>query len=605
MEAQQFKERLGALPHKPGVYLFRDDSGNVIYVGKASDLRNRVRSYFGPAVSLPPKIRRMSFRISDLEFFVTDSEQEALIMECDLIKKHRPRYNIRLKDDKTYPYLKIDAGDDWARVYVTRRVEPDGSRYFGPYASARSVKSTLKVLQKIFQFRTCNRRITGNDSRACVEYDIHRCVGPCIGAVTRDEYRSIIEQVIMFLSGRYGSIVKTLQKRMREASEGLEFERAAVLRDQVSAILQVVERQKIVSTRRRDMDIVALAQDRDQAYVEIFFVRGGRLIDRDHLVMNGARDETPGRIVASFMNQFYRSSANVPPLVVLQYMPDEAYVIESWLTARRGSGVEIRVPQRGELKRLVDMAAVNARQGLEQLKVKQAVDRGKASSALNDLTGKLQLPGLPERIECYDISDIQGAYAVGSMVVFLGGTPRRSEYRRFRIKAVHDANDYAMMREVLRRRFKRTDSAGGSWATVPNLVLIDGGRGHLNTAVEALKELGLDHVAVAAIAKGEEAVFRPDISEPIVLGQDSAALQLLQRVRDEAHRFAITYHRNIRSRGTISSALDNVPGIGGKRKRALLKAFGSVRGIREADIDEVAAVPGMTRSLAEKVKAFL
>lgn len=609
MEARRFEEQLKALPQKPGVYLFGDASGNVLYVGKAANLQSRVRSYFGTPHSLSPKLQRMVSRVSDFEFLVTDSEQEALILECTLIKKHRPRYNVRLKDDKTYPYLKISVTNEWPRVYITRRVEKDGSRYFGPYASAGSVRRTLDLLRKLFAFRSCRKEITGIDRRPCLEYDIHRCSGPCIGAVSKGDYREVIHQVIMFLEGKQEMVVRELERKMAQASERLEFEQAAVIRDQIRAVEKVTEQQKISSTVMGEQDVIALAQNKEQAYVEVFFIRGGKLIERDHFIMQGTQDEEPGQIMSSFLNQFYDSATYIPPLILLQHLPEDPAIIKSRLESKRGAKVALRVPQRGEKKRLVDMVTENARQGLEQLMVKWLADLETTAAALEELRRELRLPQAPKRLECYDVSDIRGTSAVGSMVVFQDGQPKPAHYRRFRIKTVAGADDYAMIQEVLRRRFKRLGGLEGAdtsvWTIVPDLVLIDGGRGHLTSALDAMKEMGVNSIPVAALAKEREELFRPEVSHPIVLPRTSPALYLVQRIRDEAHRFALGYHHRVRRSEAMTSALDNVPGIGPKRKRALLKRFGSVRSIKEAPIDEVAAVMGMTRSLAQRVKEYL
>jgi len=605
MEARRFDEQLKALPQKTGVYLFKDTSGNVIYVGKASNLHSRIRSYFGAPHTLSSKIQRMVARVSSFEFFITDSEQEALILECNLIKKHHPRYNVRLKDDKTYPYLKINIQDDWPRVYVTRRVDEDGSRYFGPFASAGSVRRTLDLLQRLFPFRSCKRMISGTDRRPCLEYDIHRCAGPCIGAISRDEYRQIINEVVMFLEGKHQSVVKGLRRKMAGASEQLEFERAAVLRDQISAVEMVTERQKISSIEGGDQDVIALATSGDQAHVEVFFIRGGRLVERDHFMVQGAKDEGLGQIMAGFLKQFYHSATYIPPVIVLQHRPDDIVLLQRWLASKRGqkrTRVSLVVPQRGAKRRLVDMVAENARQGLDS-------EPETTAAALEELSDALYLPQAPRRVECYDISDIHGTLAVGSMVVFQEGQSVKAHYRRFRIKTVGSADDYAMIKEVLRRRFKRAEGfknkETSGWAIVPDLVLIDGGRGHLNAAGEAMREMGVEFIPVASIAKGNEEIFRPGIADPIILPPTSPALYLVQRIRDEAHRFAIGYHRGVRRGETMASALDSVPGIGPKRKRALLLKFGSVRAVKEAPLDEMAAVVGMTRSLAQRVKESL
>ena len=596
------------MPPKPGVYLFRDASGNVLYVGKGANLHSRVRSYFSTPYSLPPKLQKMIALVSDFEFFVTDSEQEALILECNLIKRHRPRYNVRLKDDKTYPYLKINLQEEWPGVYITRHVEQDGSRYFGPFASTNSVRKALDLIKTLFPFRSCRKAISGTVRRPCLEYDIHRCVGPCIGAISKEEYKEVVDQVIMFLEGKQESVVRKLESKMAEASQRLDFERAAVLRDQIRAVERTTERQKISSAARGDEDIIALAQNKDHAYVEVFFIRNGKLIERDRFIVQGAQGEEPSQIMSSFLNQFYNSAAYIPPQILLQYPPRDLPILKRWMESKRGAKVALNVPQRGEKKRLVDMVAENARQGLEQMMIKWLADPATTADALEDLRHELHLPQAPKRVECYDVSDIRGTSAVGSMVVFQDGQPKQSHYRRFRIKRVEGADDYAMIQEVLRRRFKRAEGfkeGESAWAIVPDLVLIDGGRGHLNAALDAMKEVGAGFIPVAALAKEKEDLFRPDIAAPIVLPRTSPALYLVQRIRDEAHRFALGYHQRVRRAESMTSALDNVPGIGPKRKRALLKKFGSVKSIKEAPLDDLAAVSGMTRSLAERVKDYL
>ncbi|MBE0415963.1 MAG: excinuclease ABC subunit UvrC, partial [Dehalococcoidia bacterium] len=492
---------------------------------------------------------------------------------------------------------------------ITRRFERDGSRYFGPYASAGSVRKTLDLVKKLFPFRSCRKEITGTDRRPCLEYEIHRCAGPCIGALSKEEYRQIINQVIMFLEGKHEVVVRELERKMQEASERLEFERAAVLRDQIKAVEKVTEHQKISSTTMGDQDVIALAQNKDEAYMEVFFIRNGKLIERGHFILQGAQDEEPCQIMTSFLNQFYDSATYIPPLILLQHPPEDLPILEKWLESKRGARVSLRVPKRGEKRRLVEMVAENARQGLEQLMVKWLADPETTAAALQELERELHLPQTPKRMECYDISDIRGTSAVGSMVVFQDGQPKPAHYRLFGIKTVEGADDYAMIREILKRRFKRASGFKGpdtsGWSIVPDLVLIDGGRGHLGAALDAMREMKVDFIPVAALAKEREELFRPEIAEPIILSRTSPALYLLQRIRDEAHRFALGYHQRVRRSQAIASALDNVPGIGPKRKRALLKKFGSVRAIKEAPIEEVAAAMGMTRSLAERVKECL
>lgn len=596
--------QLKALPSRPGVYLFKDNEGKVIYVGKAASLYHRVRSYFSPGTNLPPKLQRLVARISDFETIVTDSEQEALILECNLIKKYRPRYNVSLKDDKTFPYLKIDLDNDWPGVRITRRFHKDKGRYFGPFASAGSVRKTLRLIRKIFPFRSCNKVITGTDSKPCLEYHIHRCLGPCIGAVSKEDYDEVIRQVILFLEGKQELVLRELKHKMKNASQQLQFEKAALLRDQIQAIERVIEGQRIAITVKGEQDVIALAQTKDLAYVEIFFIRNNKLIGRDYILVDGIRDEEPGQIMGSFVKQYYTSASPIPPVILLQYPVDEPAVITKWLQYQRGAPVKLHVPRQGAKKQLLDIVAENARQGLNLYQVKQSAI-AEPTTVLEELKDRLCLPKIPIRIEGYDISNIRGSLAVGSMVVFDKGIPRPANYRRFKIKTVGGIDDYAMIQEVLRRRFRRFTAAEDRWSIVPDLVLIDGGKGHLNAALEVMRKLELDSIPTASLAKEREEVFIPGKSEPVDIPQTSAALHLLQRVRDEAHRFALGYHQRLRHKKGTASALDSIPGIGPKRKKALIKRFGSVHGIKEAPIDELAAVAGITRKLAEKIKEYL
>ncbi len=609
MTSNLMVEQLKQLPPSPGVYLMRDASRDVLYVGKAANLRHRVKSYFGTRQKLSLKLQRMVPQVSDFDFFVTSSEQEALLLELNLIKQYRPRYNVRLKDDKTFPYLKIDLNNDWPAVYVTRRWEEDGGRYFGPFASARSVRQTLKVIKGLFPFRSCTKLIKGFDSRACLEYYIRDCVGPCIGAVTRAEYAEIIKQVVLFLEGKQETVVQELENKMEKAAKALNFEQAALLRDQIKAVEQVIEGQRIAMTVKGEQDVIAFAGDKDQACVQVFFIRHDKLIGRDSFALQGTRSEDPQQIMASFIKQFYGSSPYLPPLLLLQYPVEDKTVIEKWLQSRRGGKVHIQVPQRGGKKQLVKIVAENAEQGLEQLKIKQQGPPTELKTALAEIEQELQLNRPPLRIEGYDISDIQGTAAVGSMVVFDNGRPKPSLYRRFRIKTVSGADDYAMLREVLRRRFKRSlesdVSAPTSWVIIPDFILIDGGRGQLNAALTVMRDAGVGSIPIVSLAKENEEIFVPGKTQPIVLPRSSPGLQLLQRLRDEAHRFALGYHQKIHKKETFVSALDIIPGIGPKYKRSLLNQFGSVRAIQEASADELVATGKISRSLAERIKEYL
>jgi excinuclease ABC subunit C len=618
--AERLQAQLAAVPNRPGVYIMRDGEGEVIYVGKAANLRSRVRSYFGSPHSFEPKVRRLVEQIADFEFIVTDSAQEALILEATLVKRHQPFFNVRLKDDKHYPYLKIDLRERWPRVEITRRVQPDGSRYFGPYASAGSVRKALDLVKRLFAWRSCTKAITGKDPRPCLDYYIHRCIAPCSSYCTKEEYDDVIRQVILFLEGRSEEVLKELHQRMQEAAEGWEFERAAVLRDQIRAVERVTERQAMATTEFIDTDVFGLARQDNQACVQVFFIRATKVVGRDTFTLEGVSDEPEEQVVASFLKQFYQSATYVPQRILLPCRVAEAPLIEAWLSQVRGSKVKLVTPQRGEKRRLVAMVEGNAREALQMMQARWLADTGKTRAALEELQEELNLPNLPQRIECYDISNIGGTSAVGSMVVFLDGRPRPAEYRRFRIKTVTGADDYAMLQEVLRRRFKRAAARGStasgradegaagydeSFGVLPDLLIVDGGKGQLNAALDVMRDLGVGHIPAAGLAKQHEELFVQDMSEPIVLPRTSQALYLVQRIRDEAHRFAITYHRGVRQKASVRSALDSIAGIGPKRKRALLRKFGSVQRIRQASLDDIAATPGFTRALAERVREGL
>ena len=616
--AESLLERLKAVPRKPGVYLFRNEEAKVIYVGKAAVLRTRMRSYFGAPQSMEHKTRILREAIADFEYIVTRTEQEALHLEATLVKRHQPFYNVRLKDDKHYPYLKVDLNDPFPRIYITRRVENDGARYFGPYASASSIRKTLDISKKLFPWRTCTMTITGKESRPCLEYYIHRCIAPCTAFCTQEEYADVIRQTILFLEGRTDEVARNLKQQMKEASEALEYERASHIRDQIRAIERVTEKQSVASTRPMDADIFGLSRKDTEAVVQVLFVRGVKMVGTDSFTLAGAGEATDGEVVGSFLKQFYESATYVPRRLLLPFEVPEQELLTDWLSERRGGPVELLVPQRGEKVRLVQMAQENAKEAQDQAHARWLADTGKTEAALDELQEELNLPTLPHRIECYDVSNTQGTNSVASMVVFVDGRPRPQEYRRFKIRTVEGANDFASMAEVLKRRFKKATAPpergqqkpeeikkSQSWQTLPDLVIVDGGKGQLHAALDVMRDLGVEHVPAAGLAKRNEELFVKDMEEPIVLPRTSQALYLVQRVRDEAHRFAITYHRNLRQKRSVQSALDAVPGIGPKRKKALLRKFGSVKAVREADVDEIAATLGFTRKLAAKVKELV
>ena len=623
MDRAAFNHRLATTPENPGVYIMKDAQDRVLYVGKASNLKNRVGYYFGSPYNLPHKIRTMASRIADYEFIITHSSAEALILENTLIKKYKPPFNARLKDDKTYPFLKIDLAEEFPQIYITRRVNNDGARYFGPFATAGSVRKTMDLLKRLFPYRSCTKTITGTDPRPCLEYYINRCNAPCIGAVNKEEYGQVIQQVVMFMEGKTEVVVDDLRQRMEQASNKLEFERAAVLRDQMRSVHRVSEEQriKVDTTATYDADVVAMAGAEDETRMEVFFIRHGRLMGRDHFIMVGTQDSEPSHVMAQFIKQFYLSASNVPRRILIQHPLEEQEQIEQWLRQERGKAVTLLCPQRGKYHQLVQMAAENAFQGLSQSRAKWLSNADATYQALVELQEELHLPNPPHRMECYDISNIQGTNSVGSMVTFEEGAPKTAHYRRFRIKNVAGVDDYSSMQEVLRRRFKRLSDLKGkagpqptdephrtgdeSWGIVPDLVLIDGGKGHLSAALEVFLEMGIDFIPLASLAKENEWIFLPHTPEPVILPRNSQSLYLVQRIRDEAHRFAITYHRNLRSKRSTVSPIDMVTGIGPKRKRMLMRRFGTLKGIKEAPVEEIAAMPGMTRSLASRLKESL
>ena len=627
MSLELSEQRLRVTPESPGVYMMKDVRGDVLYVGKASVLRNRLRTYFGASTNLPNKIRRMLAQLDDFECIVTDSEAEALILENTLIKRYRPRYNARLKDDKTYPFLKIDTNEEFPRVYITRKVAKDGARYFGPFATAGAVRQTMDLIKKLFPYRSCTKRITGTDPRPCLEFYINRCVAPCTGFATKEEYSAVIQQVTLFMEGDTESVTKDLRQNMELSSERLDFERAAVLRDRIRSVEKVADEQriKVDSNLVKDMDVIALSQGNNEAWVQISFIRHNKLVGSDHFFMEGTQDEPPQLVLGQFIKQFYETALNIPPRILSQYPLEDAELIAGRLKELRGGPVRLTIPQRGAHKQLLDTVAATADQGLAQYRVKWLNDAQVTQQAIDQLQEELSLPSPVHRLECYDISHIQGTNTVASMVVFEDARPKPAHYRRFKIKTVEGVDDFESMREVLRRRFKRMATArakevqelgkGGkdwsrredvdTWGILPDLVLIDGGKGQLSAALEVFLELGLDDIPLASLAKENEEIFVPHTPEPIILPRASQALYLVQRIRDEAHRFAITYHRDLRSKSSVKSAIDMVTGIGPKRKRTLLRRFGTLQGIKDAPVDDIAAVPGITRSLAVRLKQTL
>ncbi|HSG18730.1 MAG TPA: excinuclease ABC subunit UvrC [Anaerolineae bacterium] len=612
------KEILANLPSRPGVYVHKDKEGRVLYVGKAVNLRSRVRSYFQKNVD-SFKTRRLREQVADIEIITTDSDLEALLLEMTLIKKHKPHFNVRLKDDKRYPYIKVHWAMAFPKVTVTRRMIRDGSRYFGPYTSVWAVHQTLDLLRKIFPYLTCDRDISGKDDRACLYYDIRLCNAPCIGKVGQAQYREMIQNLMDFLNGRSDAIIRNIESEMQGAADDLDFELAAVYRDQLRAIDRVVAKQKVISAANTDQDVVAFAREQGDACVQVFFIRHGKLIGREYFLLEGTEGEADEEVLSEFLTQFYDEAAHIPREVLLPHEVEEAQVIEQWLKEKRSTKVTIQVPRRGKKKELVQMAANNAADTLATLRQQWAADRSKHVQAMEELREALKLDRPPARIECYDISHTQGRQTVGSMVVFVQGAPRKSDYRRFNVQTVGN-DDYGAMKEVLTRRMQRyADTIAGelhdasqigrmrkdtAWAILPDLLLVDGGKGQLNSAMEVLRSFELeDEVPLAALAKQEEELFTPGRARSVHLPERSEGLYLVQRARDEAHRFANEGHRKRRAKVGVASLLDDVPGIGPQRRKVLLDRFGSLEGIRKATVEEVASVPGIPYPVAQSVKA--
>jgi len=618
--SDHLKGILDTLPSKPGCYLMKNAEGTIIYVGKAISLKNRVRSYFHADSAHDQKTRRLVREIDHIEWILVGSELEALILEMNLIKKHRPKYNIRLKDDKRYPYIKIHWNEPFPKVTVTRMMQDDGARYFGPYTSAWAVYQTLDVLRHVFPFLTCDREITGQDKRACIYYDIKLCIAPCIGAVNQQQYRQMISDLQEFLNGHSEAIMQRVGEEMEKAAGEMRYEKAAALRDQLKAMHSIVERQKVIfAADYKDSDVIAMARAENEACVQIFFIRGGKLIGREYFVLEGTEDTADSAVMAEFIKQFYTEAAVIPQQVLLPQEIEEAQIIGQWLRTRHGGEkTEMIVPRRGQPHQLVQMAAENAAETLKALRSQWQADTHKQEQALAELQSALQLPCPPNRIECYDISHTQGVATVGSMVVFTQGVADKKLYRRFNIESSIGApDDFASMEEVLTRRFRRwsaaqeTAEAPGSrldesFAFLPDLVIVDGGKGQLSRAIEVLRNFDLfEKVPVVGLAKQEEEIFFPNKPDSLLLPRHSQGLYLVQRVRDEAHRFAITAHRARRVKQGMASALDSVPGIGPVKRKSLLKYFGSVDKIRDASVVELTAVPGINQALAESIKAQL
>ena len=615
-----FEEELKKLPRKPGVYIMRDDKDVILYVGKAINLHNRVRSYFRENIGRGPAIDQMVSLIARFEYIVTDSELEALVLENNLIKENSPKYNTLLKDDKTYPYIKVTVGEDYPRILFSRTMKKDKSRYFGPYTSAAAVKDTIELLNKLYQLRTCNRVLPRDIGieRPCLNYHIKQCLAPCQGYVSKEEYRQQVAGALEFLNGNYSPILKDLEEKMNKAAEAMEFEEAARYRDLLSSVRQVSQKQKITEGVGEDKDILALYQDETEAVVQVFFVRDGKLIGREHYYMTHVPENNKPAILQDFVKQFYAGTPFIPRELMMQYEIEDAELIEKWLSERKGSRVYLKVPKIGSKEKLVELAAQNAKLVLSQDREKLKREEGRTIGAVKEISDLLQLPltGVA-RMEAYDISNINGFENVGSMIVYEKGKPKRSDYRKFKIKSVSGPDDYACMREVLTRRFRHgmeesreleeqeMDQEYGSFTKFPDLILMDGGRGQVNIALSVLEELGID-IPVCGMVKDDNhrtrGLYYHNIELPI--DTHSEGFKLITRIQDEAHRFAIEYHRSLRSKTQVRSVLDDIPGVGPARRKALMRHFKSLEEIRQASVEELMEIPEMNERTAQEIVAF-
>ena len=604
------QEELKKLPAKPGVYIMHDEKDAIIYVGKAVSLKNRVRQYFQSSRNKGPKIEQMVTRIRRFEYIVTDSELEALVLECNLIKEHRPKYNTMLKDDKTYPYIKVTVGEEFPRILFSRTMKKDKSRYFGPYTSAGAVKDTIELINKIYKLRTCNRKLPrdiGLD-RACLNYHIHQCDAPCQGYIDKETYGRQVGKALEFLNGNYAPVIRELETKMQDASEAMEFEKAIEYRELLTSVKQIAQKQKITNTDGEVKDIIAMASDDTDAVVQVFFVREGKLIGRDHYHVSVAGGDTEADVLSSFVKQYYAGTPFLPGEIYIPCELEDMEVIGSWLTKKRGKKVEILVPKRGRKEKMLELAAQNAKIVLRQDKDRIKREEERTTGALKEIEGWLNLTHI-DRIEAYDISNTSGMESVGSMVVFEGGKPKRNDYRKFRIKSVQGPNDYASMYEVLTRRFERaktgSESTSDSFLRLPDVIMMDGGRGQVNMALEVLGKLEMS-IPVCGMVKDDHhhtrGLYYNNVELPI--DTHSEGFHLITRVQDEAHRFAIEYHKSLRGKKEIHSILDDIPGIGPKRRLALMRQFGDINEIRVATVAQLADVEGMNERAAESVYEF-
>ena len=601
------ESRISILPKRPGIYIFLNQEKQIIYIGKSNSLKDRISSYFRSNKNFTSKTIELVNKIRDFEFITTDTEQEAILLESSLIKKHKPKYNVRLKDDKNYPYIKVDLNDPFPKIYVSRKASDKNAKYFGPFASAVSVRKTLNLLNKLFPYRTCTKQITGKDSRPCLEFHIKRCIAPCTGYASQKEYKTVIDEASLFLSGNTQKVMSELKNGMKSASENLKYEKAALIRDRIKAIENIYEKQQVMGVNFKNTDVINISENKNETWVEVFFIRNGNLLGRENFMMLETLEETSETIIAKFIEQFYSQSSNIPKEIIIPENLQQKSKLEAWLNEIHNEKYNVNIikPTIGKKLKILNLVKRNAKEGYNQFRIKQKAKISEEKRTLSELQEDLNLISPPNRIECFDISHIQGTNTVGSMVVFENGKPKKSHYRKFKIKSHNKNDDFASMYEVIKRRcnyLAEKNTQESSFSQKPDLIIIDGGKGQLSKSFDALLQLGLSDIPIVSLAKKEEEIFIPHQDNPLIIDRKSKPLFLLQRIRDESHRFAINFHRNLRNNNSNKSILDSIDGIGASKRKYLLKHFGSVKKIKQASDSDIALLKGFSKKLAKKIK---
>ncbi len=601
------ESRISILPKRPGIYIFLNQEKQIIYIGKSNSLKDRISSYFRSNKNFTSKTIELVNKIRDFEFITTDTEQEAILLESSLIKKHKPKYNVRLKDDKNYPYIKVDLNDPFPKIYVSRKASDKNAKYFGPFASAVSVRKTLNLLNKLFPYRTCTKQITGKDSRPCLEFHIKRCIAPCTGYASQKEYKTVIDEASLFLSGNTQKVMSELKNGMKSASENLKYEKAALIRDRIKAIENIYEKQQVMGVNFKNTDVINISENKNETWVEVFFIRNGNLLGRENFMMLETLEETSETIIAKFIEQFYSQSSHIPKEIIIPEKLQQKSKLEAWLNEIHNEKYNVNIikPTIGKKLKILNLVKRNAKEGYNQFRIKQKAKISEEKRTLSELQEDLNLISPPNRIECFDISHIQGTNTVGSMVVFENGKPKKSHYRKFKIKSHNKNDDFASMYEVIKRRcnyLAEKNTQESSFSQKPDLIIIDGGKGQLSKSFDALLQLGLSDIPIVSLAKKEEEIFIPYQDNPLIIDRTSKPLFLLQRIRDESHRFAINFHRNLRNNNSNKSILDSINGIGASKRKYLLKHFGSVNKIKQASDSDIALLKGFSKKLAKKIK---